>query len=173
MNDARFLTELRRYWDEIARGGPATPGALDPDLAATIRRLHALPDVPPPDPAFANRLEERFMQATTIPLPLADPRARPGLNGRSAGSARPWTLPPAIVKSCRVTLPRTISSTRSWRLPVMDVKPLPLPTMVSDLPSGTLIWRLFASKVPLPRTIMLLASLLLATPCVSAALKLP
>jgi sugar lactone lactonase YvrE len=69
MDDARFLTDLRRYWDEIARGGPATRGDLDPRVAATIRRLHTLPDVPPPDPAYARQLRENLMHAGTIPIP--------------------------------------------------------------------------------------------------------
>src|SRR5687768_9598958 len=88
MDDARFRTELRHYWDEIARGEAATPGDLDPDLAALIPRLHALPDVPPPDPTFASRLRESLMHATTTPLPLTDPRTNLGRNGQSAPLAR-------------------------------------------------------------------------------------
>jgi mannose-6-phosphate isomerase-like protein (cupin superfamily) len=88
MDDARFRIELRRYWDEIARGEPATPDDLDPDLAALIRRLHALPDVPPPDPTFARQLRESLMHATTTPLPLTDPRTSLRRNGQSAPPVR-------------------------------------------------------------------------------------
>src|SRR5918995_3317608 len=88
MDDARFRIELRRYWDEIARGEPATPDDLDPDLAALIRRLHALPDVPPPDPTFARQLRESLMHATTTPLRLTDPRTSLARNGQSAPPVR-------------------------------------------------------------------------------------
>jgi hypothetical protein len=94
MDDARFRSELRRYWDAIARGEPATPDDLDPDLAALIRRLHALPDVPPPDPTYARRLRESLMDATTIPLPLTDPGTNPGRNGWSAPPVRRPILSP-------------------------------------------------------------------------------
>jgi hypothetical protein len=86
MDDARFRSALRRYWDEIARGEPATPDDLDPEVAALIRRLHALPDVPPPDPTYARRLRESLMHATMISLPLTDPRTSSVRNG--------WSTPP-------------------------------------------------------------------------------
>jgi hypothetical protein len=88
MDAARFRNELRRYWDEIARGEPAPPSGLDPELAAIVRRVHALHDVPPPDPAFAKRLEERLMATTTLSLPLG---GTPDRNGRNAGPASPGT----------------------------------------------------------------------------------
>jgi hypothetical protein len=86
LTDASFRQsdELRRFWDEIARGKPANPGALDPDITATIRRLYALRDVPPPDLMFANRLEESLMHAAANRLPLANPRHPLDLNGLSA-----------------------------------------------------------------------------------------
>jgi hypothetical protein len=101
MNDARLLAALRRYWDEIARGEPATPDDLDPNLAALIRRLHTLPDVPPPDPTFARRLRESLMHATTTPLPLTDPRSSLGPNGQSAPSVRRPILSTAPVSPVR------------------------------------------------------------------------
>jgi DNA-binding beta-propeller fold protein YncE len=70
MDDARFHDELRRYWDAIARSGAAASGDLEPELAATIRRLHALPDVPAPDPDYARRLRQSLDVATSAPLPL-------------------------------------------------------------------------------------------------------
>lgn len=87
MDDSRFPTELRRYWDDIARGGPATPGDLDPELTALIRRLHAARDVPPPDPIYARRLREGLMHAATLPLPRTNSLNGPGGNG--------LTVPPA------------------------------------------------------------------------------
>ena len=97
MEDARLHAELRRYWDELARGELGNPGDIDPDLVQTIQRLHALGDVPPPAPAYATRLRESLMHATALPLPLGDPRARSSLNGRSTPVARrairPWPVP--------------------------------------------------------------------------------
>jgi hypothetical protein len=94
MEDARFQAELRRVWDEIARGEPATSGNLDPELVDTIQRLHTLGDVPPPDSIYARRLRENLMHTTAIPLPLADPLARPGLNGQLPPAARTAIRPP-------------------------------------------------------------------------------
>ena len=88
MDDARFHDELRRYWDEIARGGPATPGMLDPELAAVFRRLHAVPDVPPPDPGIARRRREELLRATTVPLAFP-PSADPSANGLRAPHPAP------------------------------------------------------------------------------------
>jgi outer membrane protein assembly factor BamB len=103
MDDARFLSDLRRYWDEIARGGPASPGELDPELAALIRRLHATPDVPPPNPTFARNLRESIMHATAAPIPFSI-----GLpfNGR--------TLLPTLQPSTPASPPP--QPLRSWQL---------------------------------------------------------
>jgi hypothetical protein len=97
MDDARLHAELRRYWDEVARGEPANPEGLDLDLLQMIRQLHALGDEPLPDPVYAARLRESLMHAIALPLPLAGPLARPSLNGRSTPVARPairpWPVP--------------------------------------------------------------------------------
>src|SRR5215216_1417761 len=92
MEDARFRSELRRFWDAIARGEPAASGDLDPELVDTIRRLHALRDVPPPDPTYCMRLRESLMHATSVSLPPADPFTQPVFNGQSAPPARPANL---------------------------------------------------------------------------------
>jgi hypothetical protein len=97
MEDARFRTELRRYWDEIARGERATPGELDPELAAIIRHLHALGDVPGPDPSYATRLREELMHTATHPVTLSPQLTR---NGRTS----PYDLPapaPSVARSPR------------------------------------------------------------------------
>jgi hypothetical protein len=81
MEYTRFRSELRRFWDEIARGELARPGDLNPELAETIRWLHALDDVPPPDPIYATRLREGLMNAITLSLPRVGPLAGPSRNG--------------------------------------------------------------------------------------------
>jgi hypothetical protein len=68
MDDARFGREEQRYWDAIARGERAASDALDPELAAIIRQLQALGDVPDPDPSYATRLREDLMHTTTHPM---------------------------------------------------------------------------------------------------------
>ncbi len=62
-NGGDAAERLNRYWDDLLRdravhpGGPAAPAAgLDLDLAAAVRRLHALDDAPAPDPVLAARL---------------------------------------------------------------------------------------------------------------------
>ncbi|MCA9877437.1 MAG: hypothetical protein KC442_06640 [Thermomicrobiales bacterium] len=85
MDNPRSLHGLRRYWEAIALGQPAAPGDLDPELAALVQRLHATPDVPPPDPSFAHHLREHLMHATTAPVVPAS--APP--NGHLPGSFIP------------------------------------------------------------------------------------
>jgi hypothetical protein len=93
MADARSFDDLRRYWDAIARGEPASPGDLDPDLAATIKRLHAFGDGPPPDPAYAQRLRETIMHASTLPLPTPLSPTPNGVRSVAGGIAAPRSLP--------------------------------------------------------------------------------
>ncbi|HEU0113061.1 MAG TPA: hypothetical protein VFQ80_00190, partial [Thermomicrobiales bacterium] len=94
MNEARFFDDLRRYWDEIAGGEPVAPGDLDPDLAATIRRLHALGDAAPPDPAYARRLRETLMHASTLPLPTPFPSPPNGVRASDVGAPRSLPFTP-------------------------------------------------------------------------------
>ena len=92
MDNPRSLHDLRRFWEAIALGQPAAPGDLDPDLAALVQRLHATPDVPPPDPSFASHLREQLMHATTAPvLPASAPP-----NGRLPDSLAPGLFPPLV-----------------------------------------------------------------------------
>jgi outer membrane protein assembly factor BamB len=57
MADPRALDALGRHWDAVTRGAPVPASTdLDPALAETVARLHAVDDLPPPDPVFAARL---------------------------------------------------------------------------------------------------------------------
>lgn len=90
MAEGRFLADLQRFWDAIARGGPATPGDLDPDLAATIEQWHTLPDVPLPEPSYAKHLRESIMHTATAPVFPSLPQ--PG-NGRIPARTQRDVLP--------------------------------------------------------------------------------
>ena len=71
--DLRLDRTLDRYWDERFQGEPAGSNLdleeIAPDLAATVRRVHALSvgGAPPVDPAFASRLWEDLMQTYVLP----------------------------------------------------------------------------------------------------------
>lgn len=69
---------IDRYWDEVFRGRPAgaAPDALDPDLAATVRRLRALDAAPAADPGFAARLWADLIRGEEAPLPQPLPEPR-------------------------------------------------------------------------------------------------
>jgi len=116
MDEARFHDEMRRYWDEIARGEPATPGNLDPELAATIQRVHALQDVPAPTAIYVKRLREDLMHAASTPLTLT-PKA--SNNGRSPSHLFQRSVPP-IARPAR----------RSWALTQLLTAALVVATLV-------------------------------------------
>lgn len=40
--------ELSRFWNDISAGGSSRADALDPTVAAAVRRLHALTAAPVP-----------------------------------------------------------------------------------------------------------------------------
>jgi hypothetical protein len=54
-----------QYWDAIVLEESRPTDAVDPDLAATIRRVHAIDDTPLPDAAFAARLEIELLRSAT------------------------------------------------------------------------------------------------------------
>jgi hypothetical protein len=54
-----------QYWDAIVLGEPHPIDTVDPDVAATIRRVHAIAGTPLPDAAFAARLESELLRSTT------------------------------------------------------------------------------------------------------------
>ncbi len=90
MDNPRALHDLRRYWDALVLGKPASPGQIDPESAALLQQLHTLPDGQP-DPAYARDLRERLMHTATNPFA---PPIPPSLNGKLA--PRPSDLPLAI-----------------------------------------------------------------------------
>lgn len=72
-----------QYWDAIVLEEPLPIDAVDPDLAETMRRVHAIDDTPPPDAAFASRLENELLWRA--------PHARPAssASGTLPGRASP------------------------------------------------------------------------------------
>jgi hypothetical protein len=54
-----------QYWDAIVLGEPRPIDTLNPDMAATIRRIHAIDHTPLPDAAFAARLEGELLRSAT------------------------------------------------------------------------------------------------------------
>ena len=89
MADPHLHDDVRRFWDELVRGGsanPGTPSEIDPALVNLIRQLHAQREVAPPDSAYAKRLREDLMNqaglvgaAPLVPFPAVQPVA----NGRT------------------------------------------------------------------------------------------
>ena len=57
---------LSRFWDGVVRERPSPRNghALESDLEATVHRLHALDQVPAPDPALATHVWEELMAAS-------------------------------------------------------------------------------------------------------------
>lgn len=81
MPDERFPPPERAldwYWDRVFRGDPAgpVPEGLDPELAASVRRVRALDSAPAADPAFASRLWEDLVPTQTVPVPFDRPGRR-------------------------------------------------------------------------------------------------
>jgi hypothetical protein len=94
---------MDRYWDAVFQGEPAGSdlGALDPDLVATVRRVHALNVAPTADPAFGSRLWEDLMRAHGVVgelHPISDAAA----SGRAVGSpGRSVPLPFGVPRTRR------------------------------------------------------------------------
>lgn len=57
----RASAAVDRYLDALAFGQPTGENGLDPGLAATLDRLHAVHAAASPDPAFVRRLREELM----------------------------------------------------------------------------------------------------------------
>ena len=79
MSDERDLRRdlaFERWWDRLIAGqNPAPDPTLDPGLEAFARRVHALGEQPPADPAFKRQLWEELMntqpRVAVLPLPPA------------------------------------------------------------------------------------------------------
>jgi outer membrane protein assembly factor BamB len=97
-DDRRHDLEIGRFWNDLVRGGRATPGDLDPTLADTIRRLHALAATPTPASA-RERVRSRLLGQTESTsseehvkfVTPALPRLNP--NGLTAPGARSGLRP--------------------------------------------------------------------------------
>lgn len=94
--DVPLAHAIDRYWDEVFQGSPAgsDPEALDPDLAATVRRVHALNVAPTADRVFASRLWADLMGAQGI---AGGDRPRPTVDPAPSGRAVATPLRPAPV----------------------------------------------------------------------------
>jgi hypothetical protein len=92
----RSLDEtLDQYWDAILAHDEAPPtNDLDPELAAAVRRVHALDRSPAPHPAFASTLWEDLMHASSAsitPYTFAGPSvALPAVLRRPPVAIRAW-----------------------------------------------------------------------------------
>jgi outer membrane protein assembly factor BamB len=111
-DEPREQDQLRRFWDGVVQGAPGAPDGLDPSLAETVRRLHALNDLPWPDPGFAERTWRRLQSdlgtASIVVVPT------PGVttpNGRPRNEDRRPSDPTAFADRPRG---RPIASTSSW-----------------------------------------------------------
>jgi hypothetical protein len=92
--DPSLEIALDRYWNMVLAGSADPPGeAIDPDLVATVQRVHALDVTPPLSPTFASTLWEDLMHvnapsAAAIsgpPFTVVAPPRRGVLPGRWTG----------------------------------------------------------------------------------------
>jgi outer membrane protein assembly factor BamB len=86
---------LEAYWDGLVGGVPAGPETeqLDPSLARTVWRVHALDDAPPIDARFKQRLWEDLRHGTALTTPRRLFPPGPAAKGRGNGrvAAPPWS----------------------------------------------------------------------------------
>ena len=89
-HDSSIELIVDRYWDAVLAGSAGPPGDdIDPDLAATVQRVHALDVSPPRAPLFASTLWEDLMHTHAVGV-----SALPPLPWRDAPSPRP----PAVLR---------------------------------------------------------------------------
>src|SRR5690349_10771699 len=94
LNPMGEIDALSRAISRITGEVPVDPdgGELDPTLAETIQRVHALYRSTRPGPSFADRRREDLMHSTapalTLPLPL-----RPSAGSNGHHGARPLAAP--------------------------------------------------------------------------------
>jgi hypothetical protein len=171
-DDLPLELALDRHWDEIVRGEPAgspehpLDPALDPGLAATVRRVHELDEAPPADPAFAARLWEDLMHAQGAvpaprPRPFRDrpPAAAPAAPPHPGRRALAWFATAALVLltlgAAYLALgPGRPTPERANQLPAIVTSPVPSPA--TPAPDGASADEaLLAVELPadaLPRT---------------------
>src|SRR5262245_33820606 len=86
---------LEAYWHGLVGRVPAGPEAeqLDPSLARTGWRVHALDGAAPIDSQFKKRLWEDLMHGNALTTPLRLFPPGPAANGRGNGhvAAPPWS----------------------------------------------------------------------------------
>ena len=141
-DEARAIDALDGYWERVLRGEPAGSEAIAPDLAATVRWVHALPDAPGPDPAFVARLEEKLMTPSMAPTLV---RSEGAANGAIEAG---WPLAPAT------PVRRPVRPRVWWRaLEGLAAAALAL-VLVAGLAVG---WRLLPERGERPATVPAIA----------------
>jgi len=81
------------YWNTVLAGAAELSSeAIDPDLVATVQRMHALDVAPPLSPTFAATLWEDLMSARTlVPTIVVQPSAQ--LQAHPMPAPSPWAIP--------------------------------------------------------------------------------
>lgn len=125
-----------QYWDAIVLGELRPINSVDPDLAATIRRVHAIDDTPLPDAAFAARLESELLRsATQTRADSAAPGVAAGRMSLQTTTARArWSNltrrgvvnAAAMAALLAIMLVSTVVTLRVGPLAVRDREPAPL-----------------------------------------------
>lgn len=100
------IDQLDQLWDETIRGTPHRPPDLDPGLAGTVRRLHALGDAVAPDSAFARRLWADLSQPVAA-MNVGATRSAPLVPHASLVPFAP-VIPSAVEESARPDAQRRI-----------------------------------------------------------------
>jgi hypothetical protein len=110
---------LARFWDMLRAGTAPDSTGIDPAVADSIHRLHAIRDVPGPDPTFVAKTLEDLMNAAAV-SPFAVTRTPLIPNGRHIPA--PWrAFMPAIPAS---------STRRRWAVSQLALAALLLITLI-------------------------------------------
>jgi hypothetical protein len=105
VTDPRFGARLEHLWDAVLHEDTPPVGS-DSELAETLRRMHALDRVPPPDPGFVQHAREELMATATRVIPGVTPAVPQSPNGRILA------LPVGLWQPAAPVLPRS----RRWPL---------------------------------------------------------
>jgi hypothetical protein len=82
-NDQTSVEDL--YWDSVVRG-EGSDVEIDPGFAQAITRVHALDDVPGPDPSFVAKLEHDLLRTMPFSISSASKHAKTSV----CGAPHPW-----------------------------------------------------------------------------------